>query len=69
MPEIDNKSQYNHHERREVEPVWFEVLHKLSKKVPSTGGDTTYEEEKPCDLDQAINGREFEMKCIPKRRP
>jgi hypothetical protein len=29
MPEIDNKSQYNHGERREVKPVWFEVLHEL----------------------------------------
>jgi hypothetical protein len=29
MPEIDDKSQDNHGERREVEPVWFEVLHEL----------------------------------------
>ena len=29
MPEIDDKSQYNHGEGREVEPVWFEVLHGL----------------------------------------
>jgi hypothetical protein len=29
MPKIDDKSQYNHAERREVEPVWFEVLQEL----------------------------------------
>ena len=71
MPEIDDKSQYDHGERREVEPVWFEVLHELCvRKLKShQRRGATYEEEKTCDLDQAIIGRKFEMKRIPKRRP
>jgi len=32
MPEIDDKSQYNHGERREVEPVWFEVEEEKPEK-------------------------------------
>jgi hypothetical protein len=29
MPKIDDESQYNHGERREVKPVWLEVLYEL----------------------------------------
>jgi hypothetical protein len=29
MPEVDDKPHYNHAERREVKPVWFEVLEEI----------------------------------------
>lgn len=29
MPEVDDKPQYNHGERREVEPVWSEMLDEI----------------------------------------
>jgi hypothetical protein len=38
MPEVDDKPQYNHGERREVKPVWFKVLDEIVLECCNNAG-------------------------------
>lgn len=50
MPEVDDKPQYNHGERREVEPVWSEMLDEIVLESCDNAEAETYEKEKSCDI-------------------
>src|SRR6266403_2324800 len=73
MPEVHDESQYNHGKRREVEPVWFEVLHEtlLEEKLQQNEQRNVRKGKALVIISRSGRsvGIEFEMGCLPKMRP
>ena|SRR6266702_7011290 len=70
MPEVDYKSQDDHCERREVEPVRLEVLERSQDKSEEkkTAGVRT-KRKSPIDAGQAQSSNESTIERLPKSRP
>jgi hypothetical protein len=70
MPEVDDQPQYNDGERREVKPVRFEMLDEIVlESCNNSGAKRTKRKSPVIYIDQAIVGRGFKTRCVPKRRP
>lgn len=70
MPEVDYKSQDDHSERREVEPVWPVVLERTQDKSDENKftGERT-KRKSPVEAGQAQSSNKSIIGPIPKSRP